>query len=483
MKNSQLIELLRSFSTEEIKEFGKFIDSPFSGCRKFVTRFYKILARYHPDFKEEDIRKETLFRKLYDGKDFNDGLIRRMISDLIRYAEEFLKLKNFRSNRTFQNAALLSELQKRNLGRIFQKRFEKINSELAESGRLNSQHILESFLINTEVRRFRTALRDERMNMSFNAATEAAITFFIEAFYSYISHIRTFAKEYESPSDMAVEFSKCFDFSGFVNATQGIEGAYSDYVRMICYRHELIADPENRLNYEKLKKVLNDKKSMLDSQQVYNCLVIMSRFCSYQNLHHENLYLKESFRIHDLILKEKYFLLDANYMQLSFCRNLVTICKSLNEFEYIRHFISKYNEYFHDEYREAFLSYCKAVLMFAENKYETALEHAILVDIDKPVFRKDVKIIKLKSYYELGFTESLFAEIDALKHLLSGAKSLKGEIYVRAKSFADVLSRVAKLRSGIQRDDPEMLIRKVKSMTRVNEKAWLLEKLRELTEQ
>ncbi|MBX7042014.1 MAG: hypothetical protein K1X85_03835 [Ignavibacteria bacterium] len=480
MKNSQLIQILKSFSPEEIKEFGKFIESPISGCRKFVVRFFKVLSHYHPDFKEENISKEKLFRKLYGEKEFNDGLMRRMISDLIRYAEEFLKLKNFKDNRTFQNAALLNELQKRDLGRIFQKKFEKMNSEIINSGKLNSKLILESFLLNTEVRRYRTFLRDERMNKSFDEATEALITFFIEAFYSYINHIRTFADEYHSPSETALQFGKFFDFPGFVRSTKNIEGKYSNYIRMICYCHELIADPEDRTSYEKLKRFLIDKSAMLDPTQIYSCLVIMSRFCSYQNLNYFNRYIKESFRIYDIILREKYFLLDANSMQLSFCRNLVTICKSLKEFEYIRNFISDYSKFFHDEYREGFLNFCNAILKFAGKDYEAALEHAILVDIDKPVFKKDVKILKMKAYYELGHMESLFAEIDALKHLLSGARSLRGEISMRAKSFAVILSRVAKLKSGIRKDDPEMLLQELKSNDRVIEKPWLLKKIGEL---
>ena len=480
MKNSNLIEILRSFSPEEIKEFGKFIESPFSGCRKFVVRFYKVLSRYHPEFKKVHIRKEVLFSKLYDGREFNDGLVRRMTSDLIRYAEEFLKIKNFRSNKTFQNAALLSELQKRGLGRIFQRKFERMNSEIADSGRLNSQIVLESFLLNTEARRFRTALRDEQMNKSFNSATEALITFFIEGFYSYINHIKTFESEYIKPSEAALKFGKCFDFRGYVEATKNVEGALSDYVRMICYRHELIADPEDRASYEKLKKLLKDNSSKIDPGQIYNCLVIMSRFCSYQNLNHNNRYIKESFRIYDIILNEKYFLLDSSTMQLSFSRNVVTVCKSLKEFEYIRNFISGYSKYFHDEYKDGFLNYCNAILRFEEKNYEGALELAALVDIDKPVFKKDVKILKLKAYYELGYTESLFAEIDALKHLLSGAGSLKGEISKRAKSFADILFRISKLRSGTGKRDAETLVRQLKSETRINERSWLLEKIQEL---
>ncbi|MBK9404628.1 MAG: hypothetical protein IPN57_08860 [Ignavibacteria bacterium] len=64
MNKSNLIPVLKSFSKDEIKEFEKFLNSPFFGCAKFVLKFYKVLIKYYPVFNEDDIKKEK-YSELY----------------------------------------------------------------------------------------------------------------------------------------------------------------------------------------------------------------------------------------------------------------------------------------------------------------------------------------------------------------------------------------------------------------------------------
>jgi hypothetical protein len=52
MNRSKLIPILKSFSKDEIREFDKFLDSPFFGCKKFVLNFYREIINYYPAFKD-----------------------------------------------------------------------------------------------------------------------------------------------------------------------------------------------------------------------------------------------------------------------------------------------------------------------------------------------------------------------------------------------------------------------------------------------
>src|SRR5262245_37025925 len=108
MKKSKLIQILKSFSSDEMKEFEKFISSPFFGCKNFVLNFFRELKKYYPYFKEEDIQKEEIFARLYKNKKYNDGLIRRMTSDLITLAEEYIMYKEFKNNKAYCNHTLLT---------------------------------------------------------------------------------------------------------------------------------------------------------------------------------------------------------------------------------------------------------------------------------------------------------------------------------------------------------------------------------------
>ncbi len=480
MKNSRIIMLLKTFSGAEIKEFEKFLNSPFSGCRKFVINFYKVLKKYYPEFRDTDIEKEKLFRKLYAGKKFNEPLLRRMTSDLIKYSEEYLRYKNFKGNSLYYNAALLNELRMRKLENIFTNKYDNLMKKSENQKTISPMNLLENYILNSEMHQFRTVIRDRKMYESFEKSTDAAIVLFVSSLYSYINHVSSFSNEYKPHSQLAHLFSQNFDLRSFLKSTENSKSIYKDYIIMICLCHIIMDDRNDIDNYNRLKNLIEKKTGIFNEFDLSNCLIIMSRFCTYQNLHYDNLFSKEQLRLFNIYLDRKYFLLNSNYLQLTFCRNLVSICKNLGRMDSIKAFIKNFSDYFDKEYKEDFINYCNALLLFSAGKYERSLEHAMKVNIDKPVFKKDIKIIKMKIYFELGYTESLYSELDSFRHFLANAKTVKKEILKRGNNFARFLSKISRLKELKNKSELLIIKKQIEEETCVNEKSWIIQKLTEL---
>ena len=47
-----IIKILKSFSEDEINEFGKFLNSPFFNNHSTLTRLYAELKKHHPDYSD-----------------------------------------------------------------------------------------------------------------------------------------------------------------------------------------------------------------------------------------------------------------------------------------------------------------------------------------------------------------------------------------------------------------------------------------------
>ncbi len=93
MFNSKIISVVRSFSKDEIKEFRKFVDSPFFNKEgKYVLRFYDEIKKYYPGFDNKSLERSILFYKLYPGKKYDDSIMRKLSSTLQKLAEEYLNL-------------------------------------------------------------------------------------------------------------------------------------------------------------------------------------------------------------------------------------------------------------------------------------------------------------------------------------------------------------------------------------------------------
>ena len=64
MKSYSIIQILRTFTPEEVKSFTKFLRSPYFGGTNFILKFWEVLKKGYPDFEEKHIKKETVFSKL-----------------------------------------------------------------------------------------------------------------------------------------------------------------------------------------------------------------------------------------------------------------------------------------------------------------------------------------------------------------------------------------------------------------------------------
>ena len=83
---SKAIDLLRTFSEAEFKEFGNFTASPYFNREIVQVKFYELLKKYYPDFTAKTFTKEQVYSKLYPGKTFSDGVMRNILSKTLELA-------------------------------------------------------------------------------------------------------------------------------------------------------------------------------------------------------------------------------------------------------------------------------------------------------------------------------------------------------------------------------------------------------------
>ena len=97
MENSKLLERLRYFSAEEIRDFIKFAESPYFNTSAVVVRLLKYLAKYHPELSGPKVRKSLVFKKIYPAKDaYKEKRLNDLATKLFQLSEEFLIFDSFK---------------------------------------------------------------------------------------------------------------------------------------------------------------------------------------------------------------------------------------------------------------------------------------------------------------------------------------------------------------------------------------------------
>ncbi|MBK9404630.1 MAG: hypothetical protein IPN57_08870 [Ignavibacteria bacterium] len=103
------------------------------------------------------------------------------------------------------------------------------------------------------------------------------------------------------------------------------------------------------------------------------------------------------------------------------------------------------------------------------------------INIEKELFKKDIKILKIKNFYELDYLDSVYSEIDNLKHYLTDSETIIPDNLKKSRNFIKYISSVMRGKENKSGADLFVLKKELKKERLVIEKKWLLEKIDELS--
>jgi len=139
MHNSKLIQVLKTFSKKEIKQFREFTQSPFFNKNKFVISLLDVLIRFYPEFQDKKLDAKNVFKIIFPDEEYDYFKIRNLSSDLLAVSMEFLKIIFFQKNEHQNTLYLLEQLRDRDLDKMFQKLFDVYYQKI------KSNHVRDEF--------------------------------------------------------------------------------------------------------------------------------------------------------------------------------------------------------------------------------------------------------------------------------------------------------------------------------------------------
>ena len=90
MIGTKFINLIKTFSPEEIKSFEKFIMSPYFNSVKNYVILFEEIKKFYPEFNDSKFTNDYIYKKLFKGKPFNKQVMWNITSGLEKLAVEFL---------------------------------------------------------------------------------------------------------------------------------------------------------------------------------------------------------------------------------------------------------------------------------------------------------------------------------------------------------------------------------------------------------
>lgn len=480
MKRTKLVDMLHSFTPNEIKEFEKFVASPFFSRTRDLKSFYKIVKHYYPEFDNPNFTYEKVFRKLFPKEKYNklksENLLRVMSAELVKLAEEYVIYTSFKSNKIRNRVILLDSLIDRNLNKNFNKLFYDTMKELSVLKKdLTSFHFVELYHL---------YMMDVKNKFNHNVSDSGLIEgqiyllcFFFVCAANFIDNSlkRKFSFNRSTDDDLILHFAKSFDLKKFIpyleNKT-GINKNDKDILDLYFYEFAYSLDNDNADILKKLEAKFYECKQMLRFDHKHSIYAIIHNYYNkftdtgklnimYKNILHDMGQSPENKSAMSMML---YRLILMNFIEL----------KQLKE---AKSFINEYTDTINSEKRNSFYNFGLALIELRRNNYEKSLEFLSKVELIFMYLYYDIRHLYLILYYELDYTDEAYSLLDSYQHFLKKNKNVSEQMRNNSRKFIDYYKKLLKVKISKTYGDVNVIEKSINLEKGFSFKFWLTEKI------
>jgi prophage maintenance system killer protein len=476
MKNSQLIKLLKTFNSKEIKKFSEFISSPYFNKNKNVIKLYEVIKKAHPGFKQENLTKENLFSSIFPGKKYNDNILRLLIHLLCEKARKFLAYNRVEKDIYKYKEELVSELFDRELYNESIKEIDKTISELEKSYIRDSDYFQYKFEFGVIKLNCIQKIKQGKYEMyittsSIETPFKNLTYFFFSKLLTYYSLALNDKKTYniDIDTDLLEKLFSYFDYELFND---------SPLIQMY-YNIVMIQKTNDDKYFYTLKNLVQIHEKSLIPMRLLNVYIHLENFCIWKIGAGEKHFHRELFEIHKLVLDKQIYKVDP-FMRHYFYRNVLQNAAKIKEFDWADNFIESYKNELRSDYREAVYCYCKAYLEAEKNNFEKSLDYLSKLHTDEVYLKIDLHLLQARLYYELDWYDVLNSAIDSIRHLLKSNKFISENRRLRFFTLIKFLSALNNAR--LKNDELKIheLNDKILKTEDLQWKDWFIKKIEEL---
>ncbi|MEO8665608.1 MAG: hypothetical protein ABI462_08920 [Ignavibacteria bacterium] len=479
MLNSVLIDILKTFSKDELSGFQDFVESPFHNSKTPVIKLYLYIKKFAPSFKNEKLLKNNVWKVLFPDKPHNYGVMKNLIHDLTKLAEKFIALTYASDHETVQDINILRSLSERNQPKITEKYLEKAAKKIEDSKLHDANYYKNKFDIEKiRISSLYSKLSDKNKLGSITEFEESGMYLMESFLISILEHyvlINSINKIYKT----GIKTPLLEELLKFI---KGNESVLNNFFIKVFYYTLMLEKEQNDKYYYKLKEILTQLDSNYTVQFKYMIWENIGNYNTFKFHAGDRSAMKEQFELIKLSLSKKiYSSEDEEYFFMSNFITYFNVAIHLNELEWAENFIYEYNTKLDPNAREDIKNFSLASICMKRRKYSEANEFISKIrKLHEPNMKCGLKIMMLITYYELGWFESALNVVDSFKHLLDHDKNIQEVIKEKVRKFIRAYLILLDYNNRKDEDLKLKFNKYINETTEINSLPWLKRKAREI---
>jgi hypothetical protein len=481
VNNSKLVNILRTFSKTEVKEFEKFILSPYFNRGRNYIPFFSQIKKFHPRFDNEKMTPEYIYSKMYPGRKFNKQIIWNMTSRMMNLAEEFLIHISLKKNRFVKDYQLAEELHDRKLASYYDKKLNDVEKGLDRMG--------------WESNYFQGKAQLERGRMSFHFLedTQHLISKHVmkKGEYTILNFMKDLSDVISDLEANTLMFNAKFElnmphaFISNLDVQKIIEYAiehkfkYASILEMYYQSMMMVLKFDDTAHFFRFKQLFEMNYNKFGKDERLKWYTSLTNYCSNKISKGVDSFRSILFEIHNSELKEG-IIFSGKYLSKILFIQILRNALSINETVWAKHYIEEYGPKLKPSYQKPMKALGMAFYCQKMKEHEKVLENLGKVNFIDVRDKLYVRFLYIRTYYDLSAHEALISYIDSTVKFLNKNSSINDNTRKNYLAFIANLNRLINAKEKNDILELDILKKQFDENNRLLFRTWLLEKIEEI---
>lgn len=476
MINSQILIFFKNFSSNEMRQFGKFVRSK-SNANKLL-QFCDYLEKQHPDFPTKKMEKTLIVQKLFSSE--NTRIIDNLITRLTSFIDDFIAQKELEHSLIEKDLLRLKWLKRNKLDDLFLKEVERIEKKWKKEEGIERLHDL-------------YRLQKMRLDHPNFSGKEALLE----------------TKKLSQKIDVYYFATKLYLEVSMMNTAYSVKEITTDFDHLLYPVHKLVAFLKDKeissipqikllsqifeaIYHENFKNRNTLKDEFTNSIQIYtkgeqNDIVSFLRRIFYEDYKDGT---KGSLQVlHELnrFSVDEEIVLEDGYIAADLFQTIVNIACAYKQFEWAESFIENNHKFLKkldesdtlkksDQLGTYLL--CQVTLHLSKKEYDKVIEKLTNLNFDTKYNGAIARSFKLQAYFHLNNYDGISRLIHSFKEFLRNKRTLSIELEKSFRNFIGFIEKIYEFKYlNSHKIDGATLKKEINNCSQVVCKGWLLEQL------
>ncbi|HAY34594.1 MAG TPA: hypothetical protein PK536_04545 [Ignavibacteria bacterium] len=492
MLKSSLLEIIRSFSKQDLLKFEDFVRSPYFNKKENVSRLFMEIKNYAPSFTDGNLEKEKTWAKLFPGTEYNYGIMKNLIHDLTKLSDSFIAIEYSNADKLKSNIDLLAALLQRQISKVFSAKYDMTEKIYIDPALKNESYKMEQYYDFLFKLKLLKAIYNRLHNpgsSSFEYITESGNYFLYSAvinFYKYYNNYLAFNDRHIQVKDSTAEtFLNGLNKNFIPDLIKKVKtNSEREYKILKCfYEMNIALNPDADIScYNNFKKSLQDCSDIIPRGDLKDLLVCLNNSLTKIREGKSNTGInsnREILEISNMEIENNLFLQPNGVMDQNSYINYILTAFTLREYESIEIFVKKFGSKIPEDRRENVNNYSQAHISFGKKEFDKSLEYLSKINHDFFNMKHLVRDIQMMNYYELNDYVSFDFALDSYKHFIAKNKSVTPHNRSLSEDFCNNIKKLFRLRESFDKFELEKVRKEIINNKLIN-KYWILDKLSEI---